>query len=237
MAMADIPKPTPEFFTTPPQPNHLIQVTARWPAGTHPTGTGIEVSHGVGTKATVTHQAFPDEGALLDSMKSWGTSEAKPNLLLLRAADLSAPKIKRIVAAEKSVVLGNLLYGFERNLDKLGKAGIEVTAKWTCKPGQTLDELKHWWLQVGTEAHAVETGMLRFQVYQVVDEDALIIHETFHLNADLKFHLTKGMAAKYKSQIDQVAVPEAYVFRGPVSWLIRTYSKFMRLPATYARAR
>ena len=34
--------------------------------------------------------------------------------------------------------------------------------------------------------------------------------------------------------VDQVAAPEAYFFRGPVSWTIRTYSKFMHLPATYS---
>ena len=65
-------------------------------------------------------------------------------------------------------------------------------------------------------------------------DDALIIHETFATNADLKFHLTKGTAAKYKKDIDQIAAPEAYFFRGPVSWTIRTYSKFMHLPATYS---
>ena len=37
-----------------------------------------------------------------------------------------------------------------------------------------------------------------------------------------------------KKTYDQVAVPERYFFRGPVSWTIRTYSKFMHLPATYS---
>ena len=31
-----------------------------------------------------------------------------------------------------------------------------------------------------------------------------------------------------------IAEPERYFFRGPVSWTIRTYSKFMHLPATYS---
>ena len=73
-----------------------------------------------------------------------------------------------------------------------------------------------------------------FEVYQVIGEDALIIHETFENNSELKFHLTKGTAAKYKKEIDEVAVPESYFFRGPVSWTIRTYSKFLHLPATYS---
>lgn len=49
-----------------------------------------------------------------------------------------------------------------------------------------------------------------------------------------RFHLSKGTAARYKRDIDGIATPEDYFFRGPVSWMIRTYSKFMRLPATYS---
>jgi hypothetical protein len=50
----------------------------------------------------------------------------------------------------------------------------------------------------------------------------------------LKFHLTKGTAERNKKDIDEIAEPERYFFRGPVSWTIRTYSKFMHLPATYS---
>jgi hypothetical protein len=62
----------------------------------------------------------------------------------------------------------------------------------------------------------------------------LIIHETFQDSDELKFHLTKGTAERYKKDIDAIAEPENYFFRGPVSWTIRTYSKFMHLPATYS---
>jgi quinol monooxygenase YgiN len=111
-----------------------------------------------------------------------------------------------------------------------------VTAKWTCKPGAEnhLDELKYWWQRVGADAHSMEKGLLRYEVYQVLGEHALIIHETFSDNDELKFHLAKGTAAKYKKDIDKIATPECYFFRGPVSWTIRTYSKFMHLPATYS---
>ena len=51
---------------------------------------------------------------------------------------------------------------------------------------------------------------------------------------ELKFHLSKGTAEKYKKDIDEIASPECYYFRGPVSWTIRTYSKFLHLPATYS---
>ena len=80
----------------------------------------------------------------------------------------------------------------------------------------------------------MEEGLLRFEAYQVADEDALIIHEVFADTSELKFHLTKGTAERYKKDIDKIAEPEAYFFRGPVSWTIRTYSKFMHLPATYS---
>jgi hypothetical protein len=80
----------------------------------------------------------------------------------------------------------------------------------------------------------MEEGLVRFEVFQVAGEDALIIHETFKNSDELKFHLSKGTAEKYKKDIDKIAAPACYFFRGPVSWTIRTYSKFLRLPATYS---
>ena len=111
-----------------------------------------------------------------------------------------------------------------------------VTAKWTSHPGVAthLKDLKYWWQRVGTDAYSIENGLLRFEAYQVIGEDDLIIHETFRDSDELKFHLSKGTAEKYKKDIDQVAAPEAYFFRGSVSWTIRTYSKFLHLPATYS---
>lgn len=88
--------------------------------------------------------------------------------------------------------------------------------------------------RVGTEAHSLEEGLLRFETYRVDGERALIIHETFQDTNVLKFHLTKGTAAIFKDEIDKIAAPENYYFRGPVSWTIRTYSRFMHLPATYS---
>lgn len=79
-----------------------------------------------------------------------------------------------------------------------------------------------WWERVGTEAHTLEEGLLRFETYRVDGADALVIHETFADTDVLKFHLTKGTAAVFKSDIDKVAAPENYYFRGPVSWTIRT---------------
>lgn len=51
---------------------------------------------------------------------------------------------------------------------------IQVTAKWTCEPGEAtrLDDLEYWWQRVGTDAHSIEEGLLRFEVYEVIGEDA-----------------------------------------------------------------
>ena len=133
---------------------------------------------------------------------------------------------------------GELLFGYVRDDYQRPNTttAINVTAKWTGKKDvpTALDDLKYWWQRVGTEAHDLEDGLLRFEAYQAIDEDALIIHEVFATNADLKFHLSKGTAEKYKGDIDEIAAPECYFFRGPVSWTIRTYSKFLHLPATYS---
>jgi hypothetical protein len=91
-----------------------------------------------------------------------------------------------------------------------------------------------WWERVGTEAHTLEEGLLRFETYRVDGEDVLVIHETFDDTDVLKFHLTKGTAAIFKSDNDKVAAPENYYFRKPVSWTICTYSNFMRLSATHS---
>ena len=48
----------------------------------------------------------------------------------------------------------------------------------------------------------------------MIGEDALIIHEVFEDNAELKFHLSKGTAEKYKKDIDAVAAPEVVLLPG-----------------------
>lgn len=143
-----------------------------------------------------------------------------------------------LVAPIFSRLFGYFLYGYVEQDDKHPdpENAIQVTAKWICKPGDIshFEALKYWWQRVGTDAHSMEDGLLRFEVYQVIDEDTLIIHETFKNSDELKFHLSKGTAEKYKNDIDKIAAPECYSFRGRVSWTIRTYSKFLGLPATYS---
>lgn len=101
-----------------------------------------------------------------------------------------------ILAKQVPAAFGNHLYGFVKDdYHRPDPAtAVNVTAKWTCTPAEpsNLEELKHWWQRVGTDAFSMEEEMLRFEVYQVAGEDALIIHEVFSNNDGLKFHLTKA---------------------------------------------
>jgi quinol monooxygenase YgiN len=205
-----------------------------------------EINEGVDQDAVLVHQIFSDSDAFTrylsappaEAMAAL-TKVAKPQIHLVRGVGVPAKAREALSVTNVPYVFGEYLFGYERESGEGPDPGpaIEVTAKWTCKPGAAshLEDLKYWWQRVGTDAFSSEEGLLGFEVYQVVGEDALIIHETFRDNAELRFHLSKGTAAKYKKDIDKIATPECYFFRGPVSWMIRTYSKFMRLPATYSR--
>ncbi len=209
--------------------------------------TGVlstEINHAIGEDSVLVHHVFENAEALVHYFSTTATQHmgpllqvAKPDVHLVRGVNLPAAARDAITAKQVPAVFGEHLFGYVKEdyrRPDLTNA-VNVTAKWTCKPGDTsnLDKLKYWWQRVGTDAHSMEEGLLRFEVYQVVGEDALIIHETFENTGELKFHLMKGTAKKYKGDIDKVAEAERYFFRGPVSWLIRTYSKFLRLPATY----
>lgn len=204
-----------------------------------------EINHAVGEDAVLVHHVFKSPDALVHYFSTTATqhmgalsSVAKPELHLIRGVTIPGSVREAVLAKKVPAMFGEHLFGYvKQNYRRPDQdKAIQVTAKWTCKPGDEsyLNDLKYWWQRVGTDAYPMEEGLIRFEAYQVQGEDALIIHETFADNADLKFHLTKGTAEKYKSDIDEIATPEAYFFRGPVSWTIRTYSKFMHLPATYS---
>lgn len=203
------------------------------------------INQGVGHDAILIHQVFKDSESLIRFYSSVIVSElndlqkvAKPELHLARGISGSRQIVDVFQRQEIPHALGNHIYSYVKEAHKQPDpaTAIQVTAKWTCKPGdsENMTALKHWWQLVGTDAYSMEEGLLRFEVFEVAGEDALVIHETFSDTKELLFHLSKGTAEKYKKDIDQVAVPENYYFRGPVSWIIRTYSKFMRLPATYS---
>ena len=204
-----------------------------------------EINHAIGEDAVLIHHVFKDSDALINHFSTTGTEHAdalskvaKPQLHLVRGAFIPASAKEALLAKNVPTVFGEFLFGYVKEDDKHPDqdTAIMVTAKWTCKTDIVthLEDLKYWWQRVGTDAYSMEKGLLRFEVYQVIGEDALIIHETFKNSDELKFHLSKGTAAKYKKDIDKIATPECYFFRGPVSWTIRTYSKFLRLPATYS---
>jgi quinol monooxygenase YgiN len=203
-----------------------------------------EINHAVGGGSALLHQVFANADALVSFYSTTVKQHistllqvARPDMHMVRG--LSVPQEVRdaVITSNIPAVFGEHLFGYVKNdyARPDSATAINVTAKWTCKPGTTdgLDELTYWWQKVGTEAHSLEPGLLRIEAYRAVGEDALIIHETFADTKVLKFHLMKGTAKMYKKDIDRVAVPERYFFRGKVSWLIRTYSKILRLPATY----
>jgi hypothetical protein len=204
-----------------------------------------EINHAVGEDAVLVHHVFRDADALLNYFSNTAATHsqellkvAQPGLHLVRGIEVPSAVGDALRSKDVPVAAGDYDFGFVRDYAAPdASSAIQVTAKWVCKPGTSadgLEELKHWWREVGNKAHEIEKGLLRFEAYDVAGEDALIIHETFDTTDELKYHLTKGTANIYKKHIDKVAEPENYYFRGPVAWMIRTYSKFLHLPATYS---
>lgn len=202
-----------------------------------------EVNHAVGQDAVLIHHVFQNADALINYFARTATNHAealmkvaKPDIHLVRGVRIPQAAIEAIKAKNIPLAFAEYQFGYVKNEYERpdpGKA-VQVTAKWTCKSGEEVEDLLYWWQRVGTDAYDMEKGLVRFEVYRVIGEDALIIHETFDSSDELSFHLSKGTSHKYKKDIDKIAAPENYFFRGPVSWTIRTYSKFMGLPATYS---
>lgn len=201
-----------------------------------------EIDPAIGQDAVLVHHTFADERALINYFNTTASDHkeallkvAKPDIHLIRGMEIS--ENVREAFADKNVngAFGEYLFGYVKDDYQAPdrKDAIQVTAKWTCKDNGSIEELIHWWQMVGTDAYEMEKELLRFEVFRVIGENALIIHETFKNTKELQFHLSKGTAHKYKDKIDLIAYPENYFFRGPVSWTIRTYSKFLNLPATY----
>lgn len=204
-----------------------------------------EINHAVGEDAILVHHVFENPDALVHYFSTTATQHmaaltavAKPDIHLIRGVQIPDSVREAVTAKDVPGVFGELLFGYVKDDYRRPHqtTAINVTAKWTGKQDvpSALDDLEYWWQRVGTDAYELEEGLLRFEAYRVIGEDAVIIHEVFTTNDELKFHLSKGTAEKYKKSIDEVAAPECYFFRGPVSWTIRTYSKFLHLPATYS---
>ena len=202
-----------------------------------------EINHAIGQEAVLVHHVFQNTDSLIDYFNTTASEHvaalsavAKPDIHLIRGVEISDSVRNSLSLKNVQGNFGEYLFGFVKNDYNRPdpKNAIQVTAKWTCKDEGTIDELTYWWQRVGTDAYDLEKGLVRFEVYRVLGENALIIHETFETSDELQFHLSKGTAEKYKKDIDKIAFPENYFFRGPVSWMIRAYSKFLHLPATYS---
>lgn len=202
-----------------------------------------EINHAIGQDAVLINHVFKSEDALVTYFSNTATNHAealgkvaKPDIHLVKGMHISDAVRDALIAKNVPASFGEYLFGFVRNDYQRPdpKNAIQVTAKWTCKDEGTIEELIYWWQRVGTDAYDIEKGLMRYEVYRVIGENALIIHETFENSDELQYHLSKGTAEKYKKDIDKIALPDNYFFRGPVSWMIRTYSKFLHLPATYS---
>ena len=202
-----------------------------------------EINHAIGQEAVLVHHVFQNADSLVDYFNTTASEHvavlrlvAKPDFHLVRGVKIGNNVKNALTSKNVQGNLGEYLFGYVKNDYKRPdpKNAIQVTAKWTCKEEGEIVDLIYWWQCVGTDAYDLEKGLVRFEVYRVIGENALIIHETFETSDELQFHLSKGTAEKYKKNIDKIAFPENYFFRGPVSWMIRTYSKFLHLPATYS---
>ena len=216
-----------------------IHLDAKWHEGMLST----EINHAIGQDAILIHHVFMNADSLIKYFSSTATNHAealgkvaKPDIHLVKGMHISDAVRDALVAKNVPASFGEYLFGFVRNDYERpdSKKAIQVTAKWTCKSEEDLDELIYWWQKVGTDAFDLEKGLLRYEAYRVIGESALIIHETFEDSDVLQFHLSKGTAAIYKKELDKISAPENYFFRGPVSWTIRTYSKYLKRPATYS---
>ncbi len=162
-----------------------------------------EINHAVGEDAVLVHHVFKDPDALGHYFSTTATRHmlaltevAKPQLHLIRGVSIPTPVRDAMLAKSVPGVFGEFLFGYVKDDYKRPnqETAIMVTAKWTCKPGvaNQLEDLKYWWQRVGTDAHSMEKGLLRFEAYQAIEEDALIIHETFEDSNELRFHLSEG---------------------------------------------
>ena len=137
-----------------------------------------EINHAVGEDAVLVHHVFADPDALVNYFSTTATEHmgalsavATPQLHLVRGRHIPTSVKDAIDAKNVPVNYGEWAFGFVKDdyrQPDLSKA-IMVTAKWTCKPGDTshLEELKYWWQRVATEAHTIEKGMVRFEAYKV----------------------------------------------------------------------
>ncbi|MFT5434490.1 MAG: hypothetical protein ACI9OJ_005203, partial [Myxococcota bacterium] len=137
-----------------------------------------EINHAVGEDAVLVHHVFESADALAHYFSTTATRHmgalldiAVPQIHLVRGVALQEETREAVLAKKVPAVFANHIYGFvKKDYERPDPAkAIQVTAKWTCKPGMdALDELEHWWQRVGTDAFTLEEGLIRFEVYRVI---------------------------------------------------------------------
>ncbi|MFT4526825.1 MAG: hypothetical protein ACI85F_003005 [Bacteroidia bacterium] len=88
---------------------------------------------------------------------------AKPDLHLIRGANVPVEAREAIEAKNVPGMFGEYLFGYVKDEYKRpdpAKA-IQLTAKWTCKSEAGIEELIYWWQRLGTDAHSMEKGLVR----------------------------------------------------------------------------
>ena len=153
-----------------------------------------EINHAVGEDAVLVHHVFANPDALMHYFSTTATAHmaaltavAKPEIHLVRGVTIPDGVREAVNSKGVPAAFGQLAFGYVKDDYRRPDptTAINVTAKWTAKSDvpNALQDLQYWWQLVGTEAHDLEKGLVRFEAYRVLGEDALIIHETITTNA------------------------------------------------------
>jgi len=112
----------------------------------HPGMLSTEINHAVGEDAVLVHHVFENPDALVNYFSTTATTHmgaltkvAKPELHLVRVAQIPSEARDVIKAKNVSGVFGQFLFGYVKKDYKRPDqdTAIQVTAKWTCKPGDS----------------------------------------------------------------------------------------------------
>ena len=136
-----------------------------------------EINHAIGQDAVLVHHVFQDAMSLVDYFSKTASQHAKalfhvarPDIHRLRGIEVTKEVEDALLSKNVPVSFGEYLFGYVKNdYNRTDPANaIQVTAKWTFKEGESLDELIHWWKQVGTDVYSLEDGLVRFEVFRVI---------------------------------------------------------------------
>ena len=165
-----------------------------------------EINHAVGEDAVLVHHVFSDADALVDYFSTTATdhmpalrSVATPELHMVRGVEIPSAARDAIAAKGVAPAFGELLFGYVRDdyRQPNPETAVQVTAKWTCGPGDHLDELKYWWQRVGTDAYSLEFEGQHFTLRGSLLRDIEILPYEFSLEADIEDPFTRLRFARF----------------------------------------